>query len=205
MQSIEDIYFLDPLDAMAVALQGNMVERDGIRRLQLCYFDGPDFDVGPANLINVPLAEFSTTFSSSMLPLPSRIQPARGLDETATRNVVEAFDEMVDDLTAFRDEHPKGDFRFGRDTYFFSHKEAYREAIQQKYVDLKHPTVFGLQVCYYDGSEVVDAPPNMVHLPAERVADDLVDARTRLPTAVRVADETPQPVRDELVRVFQMS
>ena len=202
-QSVEDTYFLDPLDAMAVALQGNMVEQDGIRRLQLCYFDGPDFDVGPANLINVPLAKFSAVYTDSMLPLPTRIQPARGLDETSTRNVIEAFDEMIDDLSTFRAENPTGDYRFGRDTYFFSHKDAYREAIQRKFVDLGHPTVFGLQVCYYDGNEVCDAPPNMVHLPAERVAEELVDARTRLPTAVRVAEDTPEEVRHELVRVFQ--
>ena len=200
--SLEDVYFLDRSDAMTIALEQNFVERDGVRRLQLCYFDGRDFDEAPINLIGVPIAEFSDRFGNCMLPLPSRIEPARDLGADESSEVKQAFAEMVDELQAFRDDNPRGDFRFGLDTYFFSARDAYREAIQQKQVDLKHPTVYGLQVCYYDGDEMADAPANMLHLPAEQVADRLLDARTRPPTAIHVPAGTPDDVHAQLLGVF---
>lgn len=202
-EQVEDTYFLDWGQALSIARQGNMIERDGIRRLQLCYFDGPDFDEAPANMISVPLAEFSGVFGGSMLPLPTRIQPARKCDENQIGEVTEAFAEMIADLAAFRAENPRGAFRFGRDSYFFSSKDAYREAVQQKLVDLNHPTVTGLQVCYFDGAEISDALPNMIHLPAEQVCERLLDARTRQPQAVRIPFSTPNEVRDQLIGVFE--
>jgi len=199
----EDTYFLDIHDALGVALQQNSIERDGLRRLQVCYFDGPTFPDAPVNLISVPLPHFADVFSGSMLPLPSRIQCARDQDEAGFDDIHAAFDDMLADLQAFRQENPDGDFRFGHDAYFFSYKDAYREAIQQKRVKLNHPTVFGLQICYYDGEEFAGAPTNMLHLPAEQLAERLLDAPTRLPASIRIPLGTPDEVSSRLLDVFK--
>lgn len=198
-----DSYFLDRVEALNVALQRHVIEVDGIRRPQLCYFDGQDFDAAPANMIAVPLQSFGDLFSSTMLPLPQRIVLPGDMEDGPRAEALRAFAEMLDELVAFRADNPAGEFRFGRDSYFFSARDAFREAVQQKYVDMKHPTIFGLQVCYYDGEPFADAPPNMIHVPAEHVSELLLDAPTRLPTGIRIPAGTSHAVSQELLSVFE--
>jgi hypothetical protein len=202
-RNVADMYFLDVSDAYATAMQRNIVEVDGFQRLQMCYFNGEEFEEAPENLVAAPINRFSEVFSESMLPLPTLLHVPPGMAEDAREELRSGFADMVKALIAFREENPSGAFRFAQDTYFLSYKDAYREAVQQFRVDLKHPTVFGLQVCYYDGEAQPDALPNMIHMPAQNVAVDLIDAPTRLPRRIKFPDLMTQAQAAEYSRVFE--
>jgi hypothetical protein len=197
----QDTYFLDPDYGRLVAAQARVIEVNGVRRLQLCYCAGSVDPAGPMNLIAVPVERFSEVFSKTRLPLPTYLHFPAGLDPARAAELSDSFAQLLAMVEEHR-AHADGGSPQQVDSYFFSPRDAFREAVQRHPVELGHPTVFGLQVCWHDGEPLTGAPDNMIALPCERVAEVLATTRLRLPRSVPLPEDTPPATRLELDRVF---
>ena len=186
-ESVQDIYFLDSQLAEQVALQNNVFQlKSGFTRLQICYYDGDSIDNAPLNLIQVPANAFTFFFSRNSLDIPTKIVCQQNADEKARADIELTFLQMAKEIEDVRKERTKKwqDYPPHQDTYFLDNRVAYQTAVQQNRVSLNHPTITGLQVCYYDGKPIDNGPENLIHVPAECLYDYLINCQTRLPSQI---------------------
>ncbi len=70
------------------------------------------------------------------------------------------------------------------DSYFLDSKEALRSAKQKNRVSTANPNVDGLQVCYYDGKKIDNAPINCINVPIDKILKYFLKSRNRLPSKI---------------------
>lgn len=92
------------------------------------------------------------------------------------------------------------------DTYFLDPLEAYKTAILKN----KSGLFSDLQICYYDGVKIENTPPNMIHLPMEKIYDFFLESGLRFPTdisfnGVRLTKQTKKEITQYLNTSLQES
>ena len=191
----QDVYFLAQDLAFKTALEANIIKPQcGSSREQICYYDGDPIANAPLNLINVPVGRFTQFFTETSLPLPQRIVGTRDFDIAAQQTLESTFSDMIRQIDASREKtidkhcgHPPH-----ADTYFLDARVAYHTALQKNRVFVGHPTITGLQVCYYDGPQIEGGPENLIFVPANGLLDFLTNCRTRLPRHIIYPAETAE-------------
>jgi len=182
-----DSYFLDAQSAINYALQSNTItDSNGHERLQLCYYDGDPVDGAPLNLINVPSSAYSTFFATFSLPLPQRVVCGAGQSSEYICAIETAFKEMNQSIVELREKniHPLLRIPVFQDSYFLDPRIAFHTALQKNRVWLLHPTISGLQVCYYDGEVLEGAPDNLINVKLENALNYFSTCATRLPSQI---------------------
>lgn len=91
------------------------------------------------------------------------------------------------------------------DSYFFDPQLALNAAVRHARIATAHPTIDGLQICYYDGPLVKDAPVNMINVPFEQFSKYFGQTRNRFPKEVVFPDNTPPELVAALGRTFQQA
>lgn len=192
-QRSEHCYFLDPMTAFQVASQRNRVETDNGQTLQYCYYHGEPIDGAPENLHSVTIDSLSSFFvANPALPIPSYLDLTRsGLDDDACAVMLKEFKTIVSDMQTLREKQVATADAMKEvidtvhvDTYFLDRDVARETALQQNRVGVNHPTITGLQLCYYDGEPFDDGPNNLIHVPAEQFVDYFTDTLFRIPEAI---------------------
>lgn len=99
----EDTYFLDRDLAYQTALAHNtVILADGQKHEQVCYYDGPPFQLAPSNLVNVPAERFKEYFSNNLGRIPKCIDTTIPQSGSHTRNVQKRLQGMLSMMTEFR-------------------------------------------------------------------------------------------------------
>ena len=83
-----------------------------------------------------------------------------------------------------------------QDAYFLDRNFALEIASKKNRVNLGHPTIDGLQICYYDGEPLETALPNLINVKLENLFQYFLFSRTRLPTTFVASDDTPHEIRE---------
>lgn len=178
--TVHHTFFLSRNIALKSALLARMVKGTQKLETQLCYYDGTPFADDPNNLICVPVERFSWFFTRTSLPLPTRFLDHAGVE--AAPEMMSVFEDIIAEVITVRSELNRQleGFPF-QDTYYADRFVALHTALQQNRVSVGHPTITGLQICYYDGVTIDNAPPNLISVPAENLLEYLSNCRTRLP------------------------
>ena len=83
-----------------------------------------------------------------------------------------------------------------QDAYFLDRNFALEIASKKNRVNLGHPTIDGLQICYYDGEPLETPLPNLINVKLESLFEYFLFSRTRLPTTFVASDDTPHEIRE---------
>ncbi|TAK61759.1 glycosyltransferase [Methylobacter sp.] len=201
----KDTFFLNIEDAYSEAVKQNkIVDARGGERLQYCYYDGPLTDIVLDNFIQVQSDSFVEFFSYNHLPIPQIIaisqdgvvhfneMPADIIEEinVKRRERADIFYEIKNQLS----DKKLSDF-LDRDTYFVDPLLALNEAKQKKRVYCGHPTIDGLQVCYYRGELPLHGIENLIHVELPDLVDFFIISRLRLPERVEMPNDLEEEVK----------
>ncbi len=89
-------------------------------------------------------------------------------------------------------------------TRFFLHRNlAYIVAQQSNRVDIGHPNIGGLQICYYEGDVFEDAPVNLVNISSSDLVDFFTHTRLRLPALLVTPPGLSEQDKQELREAFK--
>lgn len=182
IDSTSDAYFLDRNEALQIARARHRVRLDdGSEAVQICYYDGDPWPDALDNLVHVPLADLFRYFEAqpeARLPTQLRYaEPALAADAAAA--LERHFAEILDAIRAARVRA-----RAPVDSYFLDAEQARATACEQNRVKLEHPTIDGLQICYYDGEPLPNAPANCILVAADQLIDFLTTTRLRPPQRI---------------------
>jgi len=193
--SVKDIFFLNIEDAYsAAAKQNKIVDEQGGERLAYCYYDGPLTDIVLGNFVQVPADDFVMFFSHNRLPIPQVI--AISQDGIVHFNEMPA--DVIEEIKQYRSKY-RIDESIHVDTYFIDPLLALNAAKQRNRVYCKHPTIDGLQVCYYRGELPEHDIENLVHVELHDFVDFFTLSKLRLPEKV----EMPYDLEEELKLALQ--
>ena len=210
-QQTQHTYFLDRDMAYTIAMQRNVIMDNQEKVLQYCYYDGEAFENAPENLINVRVENFTTFFIDNDLPLPGYLC---GHDAEASAeqqaHMQQGFAGVIQEIIGMRatgkNAAAQGPKYQHTDTYFFDAGQAWQAAEQRNRVFCGHPTIDGLQVCYYDGDPIPEAPENMINLPFENILTFFLDTRLRIPESIGfpplATDEQKQEIENLFLQVL---
>jgi len=84
------------------------------------------------------------------------------------------------------------------DTYFFDSNLALEIALQKNLVNTLNPRMQGLQICYYNGDKLLNAPSNCIYVPLENVFSYFSKTNKRFPKYVSF-DNTTFSEEDKVV------
>ena len=203
-------FFLDETIARQLAQEKNFISPDrGKPQLQMCFFAGTVSKIIDDNLISVSLDELVSFFSENEVPIPTYLLIPPGLGSpSAVTEVQDAFWSAVNAAKQSRQQTQKIRYASGTptkqtaehaDAYFLDEETAAEIAKLENRVRLAHPTITGLQICYFDGVTSRDHPVNLIGVKLEDCYDYFLQTRNRLPTSFVGAENTP----DELSLIFQ--
>ena len=203
-------FFLDEAIARQLAHERNVISHDhGEPHLQMCFFAGTVSKVIDENLISVSLAELVGFLSENEVPIPTYLLIPPGIgNQSAVAEVREAFWSAVNVAKQNRQQalektNPSGTSikQTGEhtDAYFLEEETATEIAQLNNRVRLAHPTITGLQICYFDGVTAQDHPINLIGVRLEDSYDYFRETRNRLPTSFVGAEQTPE----ELSQIFE--
>lgn len=200
--AVNDIYFLNIEDAYAeAAKQQQIVDTDGKQRLQYCYYDGPLTDITLENFIQVEQDRFVEFFSHNHLPLPQLL----GLSNAGQLVFNAMPDDVLQEIRQQRASYKIGDY-IHFDTYFVDPLKALNVAKQKNRVDCRHPTIDGLQICYFRGELPEHGIANLIHLELEAFEDFFIRSRLRVPENLDLPEdleaEIKAGVREDLNRLI---
>lgn len=184
-----DVFFLNIEDAYAEASKQNRIDE----RLQYCYYDGPLTDIVLANFIRVPSDDFVAFFSNNRLPIPQSIAVSQP-DGVSFSPMPQ---DIIDEIEAHRSQYrvPQSTHF---DTYFIDPLLALNVAKQRNRVYCKHPTVDGLQVCYYRGELPEHGLENLIHIELHSLVDFFVKSRLRFPENIVFPDGVEPELQDAI-------
>jgi hypothetical protein len=180
----------------------------GGERLQYCYYDGPLTDIVLNNFIQVPVDSFVEFFSHNHLPIPQIIaisqdgvvhfneMPVDVIEEINIKR--RERDDIINEVKNQLSDKKLSDF-LDRDVYFVDPLLALNEAKQKNRVYCGHPTIDGLQVCYYRGELPLHGIENLVHVELTDLVDFFIVSRLRLPEKL----EMPNDLEEELKAAVQ--
>lgn len=187
---VKDIFFLDIQDAYSeAAKQQSIIDADGLERLQYCYYDGLLTDIVLPNFIQVTADKFVEFFSHNQLPVPQLI--------AVSQDGVVHFNDMpvdvIDEVMLYRRQYRVPEY-VHFDTYFVDPLQALNVAKQCNRVNCGHPTIDGLQICYYRGELPEHGFENLIRLELSDFEDFFVRSRLRMPENI----EIPEQLEDEV-------
>ncbi|MGD9715796.1 MAG: hypothetical protein AB7U26_01790 [Sulfuricurvum sp.] len=88
--------------------------------------------------------------------------------------------------------------------YFFDAAAALNEAKKRNRIKTSNPHIDALQICYYDGAPIADAPENCICVPLEKVYDYFLTTRNRFPEEISFGGkEFPDTVKQQLISGMQ--
>ena len=203
-------FFLDEAIARQLSQERNFVSPErGEPQLQMCFFAGTDSKIINENLISVSLDELVSFLSESEVPIPTYLLIPPGIgNESAITEAREAFWSAIDIAKQNRQqaqdkikspETPTKQAAEHTDAYFLEEETAAEIAKSNNRVRVAHPTITGLQICYFDGVTAQDHPANLIGVKLEDSYDYFLQTRNRLPTSFVAAENTPE----ELSQIFQ--
>jgi len=203
--TFEDTYFLDRECALKVATQRNIIMVNDTKQLQLCYYDGIPFERAPENLIHVSINAFTAFFSTSHARIPTYLcnnNPGMTWQEKIDQQT--AFQEILEEVRQIRSEVlPQGEQKEKPcDCYFFDRDLALKTAQQQNRVTTMHPSIDGLQVCYYDGDPIENAPKNLINVRFKDILPFLANTRLRFPARVIYPAQASVAQQHEITELF---
>lgn len=188
---VKDIFFLSIEDAYSEALKQNkIVDEKGGERLQYCYYDGPLTDIVLDNFIQVSADSFVDFFSHSPLPIPQII--AISHDGVVHFNEMPA--DVVEEIKQYRSKYCVAE-SIHSNTYFVDPLLALNIAKQRNRINCGHPTIDGLQVCYYRGELPLHGIENLVHVELPDLVDFFTVSRLRLPERIGMPDELEEELK----------
>lgn len=186
----KDIFFLNIEDAYSEAIKQNkIVDEKGYQRLQYCYYDGPLTDIVLNNFIQVSADNFVDFFAHNHLPIPQII--AISQDGVVHFNEMPA--DVIEEIQQYRNQYSVPGY-IHADTYFVDPLLALNIAKQLNRVNCGHPTIDGLQVCYYRGELPTHDIGNLIHIEFSDIIDFFVMSRLRVPEKI----EMPCELEEEL-------
>ncbi|WP_367154912.1 glycosyltransferase [Methylomonas sp. HYX-M1] len=190
-ETVLDCFYLNIEDAYRAAEAGHTVAgADGRRRQAYCYYDGPLTDITLPNFIQVSAERFVEFFSHNQLPIPGKI----AISQDGKLHFDDMPADIVEEIRQYRATYtPAESIHF--DTYFVDPLLALNVAKQRNRVTCGHPTIDGLQVCYYRGELPEHALENLLHLELDEFEDFFVRSRLRMPEDIQIPDGLEQDVQ----------
>ena len=202
---VTDCYFLDAKIALACALQSNtLATPDAGERLQLCYYDGDAVEGAPLNMIQVPSSNYCGFFIDTSLPIPRQVVCLDNHDADAVANIENVFKDLNAQIDSVRQQASKITHQLPvhKDSYFLDPRVAFHTAMQQNRVILNHPTITGLQVCYYDGEALQGGPDNLINVRLEQALDYFSTCRLRVPQKLVLPAHFDDATRHQINATF---
>ncbi|MGZ4953910.1 MAG: glycosyltransferase family protein, partial [Methylobacter sp.] len=187
---VKDIFFLNIEDAYSEALKQNKIVDQQGERLQYCYYDGLLTDIVLDNFIQVPADDFVKFFSHNRLPIPQVI--AISQDGVVHFNEMPA--DVIDEIKQYRSKYRVVE-SIHFDTYFVDPLLALNVAKQKNRVYCEHPTIDGLQLCYYRGELPEHGIKNLVHVELHDFVDFFILSKLRLPEMVEIPGELEEELK----------
>ena len=181
---VKDIFFLNIEDAYAEAVKQNEIGGNQGRRLQYCYYDGSLTDIVLPNFIRVPSDDFVAFFSDNQLPIPQLI----AVSQPDGVNLSPMPQDIVDEIEAHRKQYTVEESTHF-DSYFIDPLLALNVAKQRNRVYCGHPTIDGLQLCYYRGELPEHGLENLVHVELDDLVDFFVRTKLRLPEKLEIPEQ----------------
>ncbi|MCK9395108.1 MAG: glycosyltransferase [Methylobacter sp.] len=186
---VKDIFFLNIKDAYAEAVKRNKIVDQQGERLQYCYYDGLLTDIVLENFIQVPADDFVKFFSHNRLPIPQVI--AISQDGVVHFNELPA--DIIEEVKRYRSQYLAEYIHF--DSYFVDPLLALNVAKQRNRVYCNHPTIDGLQLCYYRGELPEHGIKNLVHVELHDFVDFFILSKLRMPEMVEMPDELEEELK----------
>ncbi len=173
---------LDDAATAAEKAQGSL--SPGSESMGLVYVAIEPPEDGPVNLIYAPYNQLRELFLLTTLPLPDAFYPGeRKLPVAVIEREREGFFAAIENIRESRSKHLQG--RWGNklavDTLFLNRNIAFAVALQHNLMDIGHPNISGLQVCYYEGDPIDGAPENLVNISSGDIVDFFTHTRLRIP------------------------
>lgn len=188
--ALKDIFFLNIEDAYSeAAKQHKIIDAFGRERRQYCYYDGALTDIPLPNFIQVSADEFVEFFSHNQLPIPQLI--AISQDGAVHFNEMPA--DVIEEVVQYRRQYRVPEY-VHFDTYFVDPLQALNVAKQRNRVACGHPTIDGLQICYYRGELPEHGFENLIHLELPDFEEFFIRSRLRMPENI----EIPEGLEDEV-------
>jgi len=187
---VKDIFFLNIEDAYSEALKQNKIVDQQGERLQYCYYDGLLTDIVLDNFIQVPADDFVKFFSHNRLPIPQVI--AISHDGVVHFNEMPA--DVIDEIKQYRSKYRVVE-SIHFDTYFVDPLLALNVAKQKNRVYCEHPTIDGLQLCYYRDELPEHGIKNLVHVELHDFVDFFILSKLRLPEMVEIPGELEEELK----------
>lgn len=206
VETVGDLFFLNIEAAYAEALKMNpIIDDQGHSRLQYCYYDGPLTDITLENFIRISTNDFVGEFAKNKLPIPTVIVIGEGAELQKSPLPADIIEEIVklresdvvlearklqhhlsslpfelDEAYAELEDVNLGKYHW-RDSYYIDPLLALNIAKQKNRVYCGHPTIDGLQICYYMGELPEHNIPNLIHLELADFLDFFTFGLYRLP------------------------
>ncbi len=188
---VKDIFFLNIEDAyLEASKQQSIVDELGRVRCQYCYYDGLLTDIVLPSFIQVPADKFVEFFSHNHLPIPQLI--AISQDGAVHFNDMPA--DVIDEVMRYRSQYRVPDY-VHFDTYYIDPLQALNVAKQANRVACGHPTIDGLQICYYRGELPESDLPNLIHLELPDFEEFFIRSRLRMPENTEIPDGLEDEVK----------
>ncbi|WP_415879967.1 glycosyltransferase [Methylomonas sp. TEB] len=189
--AVKDIFFLNIEDAYAEASkQQSIVDESGSVRRQYCYYDGLLTDIVLPNFIQVPADKFVEFFSHNSLPIPQLI----AISQDGAVHFNDMPRDVIDEVMQYRNQYRVPDY-VHFDTYFIDPLQALNVAKQANRVSCGHPTIDGLQICYYRGELPESDLPNLIHLELPDYEEFFIRSRLRIPENIDIPDGLEEEVK----------
>ncbi|MBF0140280.1 MAG: glycosyltransferase family 1 protein [Magnetococcales bacterium] len=169
---VADTYFLDARAAAAAAAKGVMIsDENGGSRLQMCYYNGPEYKQMTPNLICVPYEQLGDFFAKNSLPPPKNLHIPHGIPESQQKELHGLFQHIMNSVTTLK----KHSAEIGVDkqnpiprrhhAFFFCRKTAFQVAQEGNYLQQTVGGRYEVQKCYYEGKPFQNPPKNLITLP----------------------------------------
>lgn len=174
--------------------------------LLLVYVDAEPPEDGPINLIHAPIAHLAELFLQTTLPLPEQFIPGqRDLPTAVIEHEEKRFFSTLDSITQARQQHLQGKkgSLLSVDTLFLHRNIAHAVAMQQNRVELGHPHIDGLQVCYYEGEPLDNSPENLIRIASADLVDYFSTTRLRRPAHLVIPPGVSEEDKKELQGAFK--
>jgi len=196
--AIQHTFFLNIEQAYLEAeKQQKVFTEDQNEELQYCYYEGPLTDITLINFIKIDQSNFVEFFSNNQLPIPTLIIYENGQRIDLKKNSPDIIEDILnyrENLTIKRYIH--------KDTYFIDSLEALNTAKQRNRVPCLHPTIDGLQLCYYHGDPINTTLNNFIHLNFSDFIEFFCTSRLRMPELLATPSDLDKEIKLDLTESF---
>jgi len=196
-----DTFFLNLEEALKEAKKQNIITTgNNQQRLQYCYYQGYLTNVPLENFIHVPQNDFVNFFSNNHLPIPDLLVLENGEYVDLKKQHADIIKEIKthrEQLVCLNSIH--------KDTYFLDPLIALNTAKQKNRVSCGHPTIDGLQACYYHGAILEHNLENLIHVDLGNFVQFFSKSALRPPLNCSISNQFDVATKQKIQKVFQES